>query len=207
MISFTPLIGNLQFLVVFVLGGPGSGKGTNCSRIVDLFGYVHLCAGDLLRAEMSSGSNLAEQIKGYFSEGKIVPSEITVDLLKRAMERESAYGADKFLIDGFPRDLPNLRCWESSMSNLVEVQFLLFLDCPMQIMFQRLIERGRELGRKDDTEESIRKRFKTYDESTRPLIDYFRSQGKIRTVDTNRDCEQVFDEVCLHFRSAAHRSN
>ena len=94
--------------VVFVLGGPGSGKGTNCAKLVETFGYVHLSAGDLLREERQSGSDLAEMINTFIAEGKIVPAEITVRLLRNAMEKS---GAGKFLVDGFPRDLQNLACW------------------------------------------------------------------------------------------------
>ena len=92
--------------VVFVLGGPGAGKGTNCARIVSDFGWIHLSAGDLLRAERSSGSELGEMIESIIKEGKIVPSEVTVRLLRQAMEK-SAAGAG-FLIDGFPRNQENL---------------------------------------------------------------------------------------------------
>lgn len=69
-------------LVVFVLGGPGSGKGTNCAKITADFGFVHLSAGDLLREEKASGSELAKMIDTYIREGKIVPAEVTVRLLK-----------------------------------------------------------------------------------------------------------------------------
>jgi UMP-CMP kinase len=190
-----------KFKVVFVLGGPGSGKGTNCSRIVDTFGYVHLSAGDLLREERNSGSELATMINTFIAEGKIVPAEITVRLLRTAMEKS---GGSKFLVDGFPRDMANLRCWEENMSYIAEVQFLLFLDCPQDIMLDRLLERGKTSGRNDDNEVSIRKRFFTYEESTRPIIEYFRSIGKIRTVDSNRPLEHVFADVCLHFQSASY---
>ena len=97
-----------KFKVVFVLGGPGSGKGTNCAKIVELYGYVHLSAGDLLREERNSGSELAEMINTYIAEGKIVPAEVTVRLLHAAMEKS---GKTKFLVDGFPRDMDNLNCW------------------------------------------------------------------------------------------------
>jgi UMP-CMP kinase len=96
------------FLVVFVLGGPGSGKGTNCSKIVNLYGYVHLSAGDLLREERQSGSSLSEMINTYIAEGKIVPAEVTVGLLRAAMEKSNC---NKFLVDGFPRDMANLKSW------------------------------------------------------------------------------------------------
>jgi UMP-CMP kinase len=185
--------------VVFVLGGPGSGKGTNCSKIVENFGYVHLSAGDLLREERNSGSVLAEMINTFIAEGKIVPAEITVRLLRAAMQKA---GKTKFLVDGFPRDMDNLNCWESSMGDIADVQFLLFLDCPQAIMLDRLLERGKTSGRNDDNEESIKKRFKTYEDSTRPIIDHFRGMGKVRDVDSNRPLELVFADVSLHFQEA-----
>ena len=187
--------------VVFVLGGPGSGKGTNCSRIVTSFGYVHLSAGDLLREERKSGSELAEMINTYINEGKIVPAEVTVRLLRNAMESS---GSNRFLVDGFPRDMDNLKCWNASMADLAEVQFLLYLDCPQEIMLGRLLERGKTSGRSDDNEESIKKRFKVYEDSTRPIIEHFRAAGKTREVDSNRDQEAVFADVQLHFQNASH---
>ena len=127
----------LKFDVVFVLGGPGCGKGTNCARIVAEFDYVHLSAGDLLRAARESGSELADMINTYIKEGRIVPAEITVGLLKTAMEQS---GKKKFLVDGFPRDMSNLESWEASMSSVTTVQFLLFLDCSEETMLARLLE-------------------------------------------------------------------
>ena len=90
--------------VVFVLGGPGSGKGTQCKRLTEHFGFVHFSAGDLLRAFVKSGTEEGNQVAAMMQEGKIVPSEVTVNLLKKAMEES---GKNKFLIDGFPRNLEN----------------------------------------------------------------------------------------------------
>lgn len=190
-----------KFKVVFVLGGPGSGKGTNCSKIVEHFGYTHLSAGDLLRAERTAGGELADMINTYIKEGKIVPAEVTVRLLKNAMERS---GSDRFLVDGFPRDLENLECWKKQMSDIAEVQFLLFLDCPTNVMEERLLERGKTSGRSDDNIESIRKRLFTYDQSTRPIIEYFRGIGKVREVNSHRPIDEVFAEVSVHFANASH---
>lgn len=184
--------------MVFVLGGPGSGKGTNCTKIVERFGYVHLSAGDLLREERASGSDLAEMINSYINEGKIVPAEVTVRLLRNAMESS---GSQKFLVDGFPRDLQNLECWKTNMSSIVDVQFLLFLDCPHEVMTERLLERGKTSGRSDDNVESVRKRLLTYEQSTRPIIDSFRAEGRVREVNSHRPVEEVFAEVSLHFSS------
>ena len=107
-------------------GGPGSGKGTNCARIVEEFGYVHLSAGDLLRAERASGSELGEMIEGIIKDGRIVPSDVTVRLLRQAME--AAGEGKKFLIDGFPRNQENLDVWNRDMAHCV-VQFVLNLEC------------------------------------------------------------------------------
>ena len=138
-------------------------------------------------------------INNFIAEGKIVPAEITVRLLRAAMIKS---GSSKFLVDGFPRDMDNLKCWEDKMTDIAEVQFLLFLDCPQSIMLDRLLERGKTSGRNDDNEESIKKRFKTYEDSTRPIIDHFRNIGKVRAVDSNRPFEKVFSDVSKHFQSA-----
>lgn len=189
-----------KYEVVFVLGGPGSGKGTQCSKIVEVFGYIHLSAGDLLREERQSGSELAEMINTNIKEGKIVPAEVTVGLLRTAMEKS---GATKFLIDGFPRDADNLSCWQEQMAEVATDKFLLFLECPEDIMVARLLERGKTSGRNDDNEESIRKRLVTYEESTRPVIEVFKAQDKVRSVDSNRELEEVFKDVSVHFAPVA----
>ena len=177
--------------IVFVLGGPGSGKGTNCARIVETFGYVHLSAGDLLRAERKSGSDLGEMIEGHIQAGSIVPAEVTVRLLRQAMEQS---GESKFLVDGFPRNADNLLIWERDMQHCV-VDFVLMLDCSEAVMEQRLIRRGQTSGRSDDNIEAIRKRFKTYHQSTMPIIEQFEKIGKVRHVNSDRDPEAVFADV------------
>ena len=86
------------------------------------------------------------------------------------------------------------------MADAAEVLFLLFLDCPQDIMLDRLLERGKTSGRNDDNEESIKKRFKTYEDSTRPIIDHFKSIGKVRTVDSHRPFDLVFADVASNFQ-------
>ena len=181
-----------KFEVVFVLGGPGSGKGTNCEKIVLKFGYTHLSAGDLLREERNSGSKLAEMINDNIKEGRIVPAHVTVGLLHKAMIKS---GKTKFLVDGFPRDIDNLTCWEENMSQHCDVKFLLFLECPEAIMLERLLERGKTSGRNDDNADSITKRFKTYMNSTMPIVDHFRKLGKVKEVNSNRTPDEVFTDV------------
>ena len=184
--------------VVFVLGGPGAGKGTACQRITDAFGnYVHLSAGDLLRAERASGSELGETIEGHFRAGSLVPADLTVRLLRQAMEQS---GESKFLVDGFPRNADNLLIWERDMQHCV-VDFVLMLDCSEAAMEQRLIRRGQTSGRSDDNIEAIRKRFKTFKESTVPIIQQYEREGKLCRVNSDRDAEAVFADVRDIFNS------
>lgn len=202
-LAYYTLFAKKKYTVVFVLGGPGAGKGTQCAKIVDEFGFVHLSAGDLLRAEKASGSSLADMINNYINEGKIVPAEVTVRLLKQAMEKHSQGPSKctKFLVDGFPRDPQNLQCWEDEMTPIADVKFLLFLDCPQDIMIDRLLERGKTSGRSDDTRETIKKRFVTYENSTRPIINKFDSMNKVRKVDSNQPVDKVFSLVSEHFKN------
>jgi UMP-CMP kinase len=108
------MLGDKKVTVVFVLGGPGSGKGTQCANIVEHFGFTHLSAGDLLRAEIKSGSENGTMIENMIKEGKIVPSEVTIKLLKQAMIKDEN---DRFLIDGFPRNEENRAAFELVVSS------------------------------------------------------------------------------------------
>ncbi|XP_021613980.1 UMP-CMP kinase 3 isoform X1 [Manihot esculenta] len=174
--------------VVFVLGGPGSGKGTQCTNIVQHFGYTHLSAGDLLREEIKSGSENGTMIQDMIKEGKIVPSEVTIKLLQKAMQENEN---DKFLIDGFPRNEENRAAFESITK--IEPQFVLFFDCSEEEMERRLLNRNQ--GRVDDNIETIRKRFKVFLESSMPVIEYYGSKGKVRKIDASKPVEEVFEAV------------
>lgn len=175
--------------IYFVLGGPGSGKGTQCANLVKKFGFDHFSAGDLLRAEVDSGSEQGVMIGEMIKEGTIVPGEITVNLLKKAIQHSSAPG---ILIDGFPRKLAQAGQFEK---DVCDFDFVLFLDCPEEVMEQRLLERGKTSGRSDDNIESIRKRFRTFIETSMPVIEYYDAKGKVRRVDATQPIDSVFNQV------------
>lgn len=184
--------------VVFVLGGPGAGKGTQCARIVENYSYTHLSAGDLLRAERSrEGSEFGQLIDSYIKDGKIVPVEITINLLRKAMEETMEMDEKKFrfLIDGFPRNEDNLQGWTTVMEGKANVKFVLFFDCTSEVCIDRCLERGKSSGRTDDNRASLEKRIQTYLQSTRPIISLYEKQGKVRTVDASRGVDEVFDHV------------
>ncbi|KRT78843.1 hypothetical protein AMK59_7303 [Oryctes borbonicus] len=186
--------------VIFVLGGPGAGKGTQCQNIVKEYGFVHLSAGDLLREERRNpNSEYGELIENYIREGLIVPVDITCSLLERAMHQSSK---DSFLIDGFPRNQDNFDGWKRRMSEKVDLLFVLFFDCPLEICTERCLRRGAEgSGRADDNVESLKKRFNTYQQETKPVIDYYSSLNLVKRIDATNNAIQVFEDIKNLFRA------
>lgn len=189
--------------VVFVLGAPGTGKGTQCQLLTkNLEGnWTHLSAGDLLREARDSGTGeLADLIRSKMQAGAIVPSSITVKLLEEAMAKaHAATGSTKFLIDGFPRSHENLDAWEDAMK-AHNVRFVLNFECPEEVLVGRLLERAKDSGRSDDKIEVIRRRFKTHVESCLPIIERFQTQGTdLHTIDSAKSVQQVYDSVVKLF--------
>ena len=175
--------------IVFVLGGPGSGKGTQCDRIVADYGFKHLSAGDLLRDEVASGSETGKMCEQLMTEGKLVPMEVTIALLKTAMIKS---GASLFLIDGFPRALDQGHEFESSIK---ECSLILFFDCPQETMQERLLKRGETSGRSDDNIETIQKRFTTFMESSLPVIEYYEGFDKVAKISAVPPPDEVYASV------------
>jgi len=185
--------------VVFVLGGPGSGKSTNCSMLMEEFSCIqHLSPGDLLRKERRSGSANGELINNYIAEGKIVPVEITLALLKNEIQRHSKGGKWLFLIDGFPKNMDNWNGWMKWMRNSATVAFCLSINVDEVILVRRLLARAKSSGRTMDNMETIMKRLKTYDTSTMPIVELFKESGILEVVDGS---EGSIEEVYLRVRT------
>ncbi|XP_072942533.1 UMP-CMP kinase-like [Epargyreus clarus] len=180
--------------VVFVLGAPGAGKGTQCSFISKELDFVHLSAGDLLREERQRpGSEHGEMIEEKIRNGQIVPVEVTCSLLHKAMEKS---GKTRFLIDGFPRNKDNLEGWERVMSDKTKLLFVLFFECSRDKCTERCLGRGAAgSGRSDDNLESLTKRFNTYMNDTMPIIDHYEQQGLVRKVNAEVGPQDVFEDV------------
>ncbi|GGC89163.1 nucleoside monophosphate kinase [Halopseudomonas salina] len=179
--------------VVFVLGGPGAGKGTMCELAEIQLGWTHLSTGDLLRAEQQAGGPTTEIIKEYIAAGKLVPNEIVVRLLKDAMERTTrTTGKVNFLIDGFPRSLSNLEAWYEVFGREAELPVMLYFECPFPVLEQRILGRAKYSGRADDNVEAMKLRFDTFKEETLPTVELFRSKGKCVELDTSQDREAVY---------------
>ncbi|KAF7723212.1 hypothetical protein EC973_002287 [Apophysomyces ossiformis] len=180
--------------VIFVLGGPGAGKGTQCANMKRDYDFVHLSAGDLLREEQKRpGSKYGELIQTYIREGQIVPMEVTIALLENAMkEAIEKENKSRFLIDGFPRKMDQAIKFEETV---VDAQFVLYFDCTEETMLERLLKRGESSGRIDDNIESIKKRFETFRDTSYPVIEEYEKKDKVRKVDAGKSVEEVYEDV------------
>ncbi|KAK9147977.1 hypothetical protein Scep_006734 [Stephania cephalantha] len=174
--------------IAFVLGGPGSGKGTQCTKIVETFGFKHLSAGDLLRREISSNSKHGTMILNTIREGKIVPSAVTVKLIQKEIESNEGH---KFLIDGFPRTEENRVAFEKIIGT--EPNIVLFFDCPEDEMVRRVLSRNQ--GRVDDNVETVKKRLKVFAGLNLPVIKYYSERGKLHKIDGVGTTDEIFERV------------
>jgi len=177
--------GSSLFRVVFVLGGPGAGKGTQCELLIQNYPCVHLSAGQLLRDEAQKKDGSSEHaalIEECLVAGKIVPVEISLSLLQKAMGEFEGNDSLVFLIDGFPRNFDNLEGWTRYMTSINNIKTdgsvatdaavwgVLSYDCPLSTLEERVMERSKDSGRSDDNLESLRRRFKTFQDETVPVI-------------------------------------
>ncbi|PAA89522.1 hypothetical protein BOX15_Mlig027059g1 [Macrostomum lignano] len=180
--------------VVFILGKPGCGKGTQSDRIVSEFGYGHMSAGELLRIEVQSGSPHGEMIAQRMRDGQIVPVEITCSLLEKRMDTlHQEKGLVNFIIDGFPRNKDNLDGWNRQMSTKAIVRGVLLIDASDDVCAGRCLGRGS--GRLDDNEATLRKRFQSFVRDTMPILDHYDRAGLVFKVNGELEPDRVFDQV------------
>lgn len=185
--------------VVFVLGGPGAGKGTMCELAESQLGWTHLSTGDLLRAERQAGGPTATTIDEFITSGQLVPNEIVVTLLKNAMENITrTTGKNNFLLDGYPRSLNNLEAWYEIFGRETELPKMLYFECPYPVLEKRILGRAKYSGRSDDNVDSMKLRFDTFKAETLPTVELFKSKNKCVLVDTSQDRQAVFALLGSH---------
>lgn len=186
---------------VFVLGGPGAGKGTQCALLQErLGGWVHLSAGDLLRAERQTSGELGDLINAKIAAGELVPSSITCKLLEQGMIQEFKKNkTTKFLIDGFPRSHENMQAWTETMSHHT-VRFVLYFECPEEVLVGRLLERGQTSGRIDDGIDVIRKRFHTFQKESLPIVEHLeKTVTTVHKIESDQAVEAIYTKVAALF--------
>ena len=177
--------------VVFVIGGPGSGNGTQCTKIKDEFNYNHMSTGDILRNVVKEKQGSAwQELEADMKEGKLIPSEKLISFVKLGIMSSKN---KKILLDGFPRNQDNINEWNKQMKNVADVVAVVYFEVPDDVMKQRLL--GRNEGRADDNEETIAKRLETFNAETKPVIDTYEKEGKLIKIDATKSVDEVFTDV------------
>merc|ERR1712168_147891 len=174
--------------IIFILGGPGSGKGTQCEKIKQKYNYDHLSTGDLLRDVVKSGSELGIKIQAIMTAGQLVSDDLILCLVKDAISKCNKNGV---LIDGYPRNIEQAKLFESKIGYPDKI---IYLKLDEQTMIDRLINRGKTSGRADDNMATIEKRLTVFKNQTGPVLDYYKD--KLSTIDSSNGVEATFELVC-----------
>ena len=182
-------------LNIVIFGAPGSGKGTQSERIVEKYGINHISTGDVLRAEIKNGTELGKTAKGYIDQGQLIPDELMIDILASVFDSfEDSKGV---IFDGFPRTIAQAEALKKMLAERgQDVSVMVDLDVPEEELMVRLIKRGKDSGRADDNEETIKKRLHVYHSQTAPLIDWYKNEKKYQHINGLGTMEGIFAEIC-----------
>jgi adenylate kinase len=209
-------------LNLILLGPPGAGKGTQAQRLREDFRLRYIATGDMFRAEKEKGSELGKEVAKYMDNGDLVPDELTIRLISERISSEEA--ADGFILDGFPRTIPQAEALDDEMDRLGRsISAVLLIDAPDDEVIKRISGRrlcvknpehvyhvdfdppkhegkcdfdgARLIQRDDDAPEKVKRRLEVYHEQTTPLIDYYDERGILRRFDGTRDKTEVHDHI------------
>ena len=182
-------------LNIVIFGAPGSGKGTQSERIVEKYGINHISTGDILRAEIKNGTELGKTAKGYIDQGQLIPDELMIDILASVFD--SFKDSKGVIFDGFPRTIAQAEALKKMLAERgQDVSVMVDLEVPEDELMVRLIKRGKDSGRADDNEETIKKRLHVYHSQTAPLIDWYKNERKYQHINGLGTMEGIFAEIC-----------
>jgi adenylate kinase len=183
-------------LNLILFGPPGSGKGTQAEKLEEAYNLFHISTGELFRSEMEEGTELGMQANEYMSRGELVPDEVTIGMLRNKMiaHRE----AEGFIFDGFPRTIPQAEALDQLLSMMDQrMDALIMLDVPEDEIVQRIVLRGKESNRPDDSDENvIRNRFQVYQSKTAPIYSYYEEQHKAYKISGLGTIDDIFHHLC-----------
>ncbi len=206
---------------IIMLGAPGAGKGTQAKQIADKYSIPHISTGDIFRANIKNGTELGKKAKQYMDQGALVPDELTCDLVMDRIQQDDCKNG--FVLDGFPRTIPQAEALDAALGKTNEkMDYAIDVDVPDENIVNRMSGRraclncgatyhlisippkvegicdrcGSEIVlREDDKPETVQKRLKVYHEQTQPLIDYYKNQGILKSVDGTQPMDEVFKAI------------
>ena len=183
----------MKNLVIF--GAPGSGKGTQSDLIIKKYGLEHISTGDVLRNEIKNETELGKTAKEYIDKGQLIPDELMVNILASVYD---SFGKEHqgVIFDGFPRTIPQAEALKKMLSERGhKVAAMIELDVPEDELMTRLVKRGKESGRSDDNEETIKKRLAVYHNQTAPLIEWYKNEGIHHHIDGLGELDRIFGDI------------
>jgi adenylate kinase len=181
-------------LRALLLAPPGAGKGTQGELLATRYGVPHLATGDMLRRHVADGTPLGKQAEGYMARGELVPDEIVNQLVGASIAGPEPL--EGFVLDGFPRTLDQATAaYDYGRANNRTFNAVISLVVPEEELLRRMLERGQRDGRADDTEATVRHRQTVYDESTKPLLDFYRDRGILIDVDGVGTVDDVAERI------------
>lgn len=200
---------------IILLGAPGAGKGTQASKIAGKYNLLHISTGDIFRANIKNGTEIGKLAKSYTDAGKLVPDSVTCDIVKDRLTWDDAQHG--YMLDGFPRNLYQAQ----ELDKFAKVDICLNIDVDERLLMDRICGRrvcscgesyhvstlngsevcakcgGKLYQRPDDVPETVKTRLDTYKSQTAPLIEYYRSQGKLSSVTSGEGSpDEVFVQIC-----------
>jgi adenylate kinase len=182
---------------IILLGPPGAGKGTQALLLQQKFGFVQLSTGDMLRAAVASGSDLGKQAKQVMDQGKLMPDDIMVDIIaSRIAEPDCASG---FILDGFPRTKAQAEALDRMLAaNGLSLDHVIQIAVDDAMLLSRIntrVAQNKGAARSDDNAETLKARLAVYHEQTAPILPFYRSSGRLETVDGMKSIEEVTGQI------------
>lgn len=172
-----------------VLGRQGAGKGTQCARLAQHYGALHISTGDMLRAAVAEGTEFGRKANEYMSAGDLVPDDVMLGVVTDRLAKPDAV-EHGFLLDGYPRNVSQAEALDG-MVGADGIDRVIDIDVPLEVVLERI--KGR--ARSDDNEEAVRRRLELYETQTRPLTAFYEARGKMATVDGVGSEDEVFERL------------
>ena len=211
---------------IILMGPPGAGKGTLAKQLIAL-GYVHISTGDMFREAIKAGTALGKLADSYIKHGDLVPDEVTIGLVRERLSKDDC--ANGFLLDGFPRTLPQAEALEELTKEIARpIDAVINLDCEQKELVRRISGRrvckncgapyhidtmrpkvegvcdicgGPLYQRNDDNEDALKVRLNHYVNQTKPLLDFYQEKGLLTNFDSLRGSAALFDEIAKFLKS------
>ena len=180
---------------IVIFGAPGSGKGTQSDLMIEHYGLEHISTGDVLRNEIKKGTELGKTAQGFIDKGQLIPDDLMVSILANVYD---SFGRSHkgVIFDGFPRTIPQAEALKQMLDERGDkIAAMIELDVPEDELMTRLIKRGKDSGRADDNEETIKKRLVVYHTQTQPLIEWYKKEGLHHHINGLGTLERIFADI------------